>query len=165
MNDPITLVALTGPKGDRPAVASLRVLEPADLPELRRVQQHAYLEAPMQPGNADSPWNGTAGDEVLGRTVGAASLVSSGPDGQITAAIIVTEQDGGAVITELFTHPNHRRQGLAEELLRQALHVLHELDHATVAVTVDGTNSAAIALYLSRDFRRLMDDDPDSDYD
>jgi ribosomal protein S18 acetylase RimI-like enzyme len=165
VNEPITLVALTGHKDTRPALVPLRLLEPGDLPELRRVQQHAYADGPVQPGDADSGWTGTTGIEGFGRTVEAASLVTSGPDGQITAAIIVTERDGGAVIAELFTHPDHRRQGLAEELLRHALYVLHALDHATVTVTVDDTNSAAMALYLSRDFRRIMDDDLDSDYD
>jgi ribosomal protein S18 acetylase RimI-like enzyme len=165
MNEPITLVALTGHKDTRPALVPLRLLEPDDLPELRRVQRHAYAEEPAQPGDADSAWAGTTGVEGFGQTVEAASMVTSGPDGQITAAIIVTERDGGAVITELFTHPDHRRQGLAEELLRHALHALHALDHATVTVTLDDTNSAAMALYLSRDFRRVMDEDLDSDYD
>lgn len=165
MNETITLVALTEHKDTRPALVPLRLLEPGDLPELRRVQQHAYADGPGQPGDADSAWAGATGVEGFGRTVEAASLVTSGPDGQITAAILITEHDGGAVVAELFTHPDHGRQGLAEELLRHALHVLHALDHATVTVTVEETNSAAIALYLSRGFRRLMDEDLDSDYD
>ena len=163
MNDPITLVALTGHKGDRQALVPLRALEPADLPELRRVQRHAYAAAPGQPD--DTPWDGSAESEVAGGTVEAASLVAPGPDGQIAAAIIVTERDGTAVITELFTHPDHRRQGLAEELLRESLHVLHTLDHTTVTVTVDDTNSAALALYLSRDFRRLVGDGEVDDFE
>lgn len=35
----------------------------------------------------------------------------------------------------------------------------------TVTVAVDVNNPAAMALYLSRDFRRLTDDDTDTDYD
>lgn len=158
MNKPIVLAALTGRKDDRAAAVPLRVLEPSDLPELRRAQEHAYAG---QPG--DIPWAGTAGVEMNGRAIDEASLVTSGPDGQITGAIIVTEDAGTAVITELFTHPSYRRQGLAEELLREALHVLHTLDHRTVTVTVEDTNSAAIALYLSRDFRRLVGDAEEAD--
>lgn len=60
-------------------------------------------------------------------------------------AIIITECVGEAVIDELFTHPDHRRQGLAEELLRHCMHVLHTLDLSTVTVTVDENNSAAMA--------------------
>jgi ribosomal protein S18 acetylase RimI-like enzyme len=160
MNDPITLVALTGPKDDRPALVPLRALEPTDLPELRRAQKHAYADAPELPG---TPWGQTADPEVHGAVIQEASLVASGPGRQITAAIIVTERDGTAVITELFTHPDHRRQGLAEELLREALHVLHTLEHGTVTVSVDDTNSAALALYLSRDFRRLVGAGEDDD--
>jgi hypothetical protein len=33
--------------------------------------------------------------------------------------------------------------------------VLHTLGHRTVAVTVNSGNAPALALYLSRDFRRL----------
>lgn len=164
MNDLITLVGLTGHKDMRPALVPVRPIEPADLPWLRSVQQHAYAGGPAQAGDGDSSRN-LPRVEIPSRTVEAASLVTSGPEGQITAAIIVTERDSGPVIAELFTHPDHRRQGLAEELLRHAMHVLHALDYATVTVTVDEGNSAAMALYLSRDFRRLMDDDYDSDYD
>lgn len=164
MHEAITLVALTGHKGDRTAPVPLRVLEPADLLELGRVKQHAYADAP--PHSDGDLWAEASAGDVLGRAVEAASLVASGPDGQITAAIVVTERDGSAVITELFTHPDHRRQGLAEELLREALHVLHTLDHPTVSVSVDSDNSAAMALYLSRDFRRLMGEgEEDDDYE
>ena len=45
------------------------------------------------------------------------------------------------------------------------VHVLHTLGLSTVTVTVDENNSAAMALYLSRDFRRLTDDDAEYDYD
>ncbi|GAC1482315.1 MAG: hypothetical protein NVS1B16_12540 [Pseudarthrobacter sp.] len=156
MSEPITLVALTGPKDDRTAAVALRVLEPADLHELRRAQEHAYADADGQPIEV-------TGAELHSQAIGPASLVTSGPDGQITGAIVITDQDGSAVITELFTHPDHRRQGLAEELLREALHVLHTRDHHTVTVSVEENNSAALALYLSRDFRRLVDDGDEAD--
>jgi len=44
---------------------------------------------------------------------------------------------------------------LAEDLLSHATAALHGMGHRTLAVTVDSDNAAAIALYLSRDFRRL----------
>jgi GNAT superfamily N-acetyltransferase len=165
MNDLITLVGLTWHKDMRPALVPVRRLEPDDLPELHSVQRHAYADGPAQPDDGDALRTGIPGVSGPGRTVEAATLVTSDPEGHITAAIIVTEQEGGPVIAELFTHPDYRRQGLAEELLGHALHVLHALDHATVTVTVEEGNSAAMALYLSRDFRRVVDYDPDSDYD
>jgi len=87
--------------------------------------------------------------------------VTADPDGRVTAAILTTDRFLGnegsrtAFIAELFTHPDHRRQGFAEDLLSHATAALHGMGHRTLAVTVDSDNAAAIALYLSRDFRRL----------
>ncbi|GGI00079.1 hypothetical protein GCM10007170_36400 [Arthrobacter liuii] len=141
-----------------PARVPFRQLEPADLPQLARLHRHAYAGQSRQRnlGRASA-----STDERRTRIAEAASLVTYGPEGQITAAIIVTERDGEAVIDELFTHPDHRRQGLAEELLRRSMHILHTLGRATVAVTVEDSNSAALALYLSRDFRRVPEGDND----
>jgi N-alpha-acetyltransferase 10/11 len=167
MDSLITLVAETGPQKDTPARVAVRPLEPDDLSELAGLWRQVYASGTGRQRGADSGWAGASMDEGVGRTAAAdaASLVTSGADGQITAAIIVTELDGEAVIDELFTHPDHRRQGLAEELLRHCMHVLHTLGRTTVKVTVDGNNSAAMALYLSRDFHRLADDETDTDCD
>lgn len=70
---------------------------------------------------------------------------------------------GKAVIAELFIYAGHRRQGPAEELLHRCLHALHSTGRSTVAVSVDSSNAAALALYLSRDFRRLTDIDGEID--
>ncbi|SDP84354.1 Acetyltransferase (GNAT) family protein [Arthrobacter sp. ok909] len=163
MNALVTLVAVTGLYNSAPERIRVRPLEPDDLLELANLHRHAYADRPGQ-GAGDPAWIGPSMDEGRG-TAEAASLVASGPDGHITAAIIITERDGEAVIDELFTHPDHRRQGLAEELLRHCMYLLHTLGRRTVTVTVADNNPAAMALYLSRDFRRLTDDDPESDYD
>jgi hypothetical protein len=42
------------------------------------------------------------------------------------------------------------------------MQALHEAGHKTLAVTVHNSNAAAIALYLSRDFRRLTPGGPES---
>ena len=167
MNALVTLVAGTEHQNTTPARIPVRPLEPDDLPELASLHRHVYADvaAAAQRRGGDLSWIGISTDEGRNRTAEAASLVTSGPDGQITAAIIITERDGEAVIDELFTHPQHRRQGLAEELLRHCMHVLHTLGRTTVSVTVDQNNPAAMALYLSRDFRRLTDDDTEYDYD
>ena len=161
MNALITLVAVTGHQNNTPARIPVRPLEPGDIPELASLHRDIYADAGAQQRGGDLGWIGTSPGGGRNRTAEAASLVTSGPGGQITAAIIITERDGEAVIDELFTHPDHRRQGLAEELLGHCLHVLHTLGRNRVAVTVDSGNAAALALYLSRDFRRLADDDGD----
>jgi len=163
MNALITLVAVTGHQNTMAGRIPVRPLQPDDLLELANLHRHAYADRPG--GRAGGPvWIGPSMDEGHG-TAAAASLVASGPEGQITAAIIITERDGEAVIDELFTHPHHRRQGLAEELLQHCMHLLHTLGRPTVTVTVEDNNPAAMALYLSRDFRRLTDDDTETDYD
>lgn len=90
-----------------------------------------------------------------------ASLLTADADGRIKAAIITTDRAFGeqgtrtAFIAELFTHPEHRRNGLAEDLLTHAMQALHDSGHRTLAVTVDSNNAAAIAFYLYQDFRRF----------
>lgn len=81
--------------------------------------------------------------------------------GRITAAILTTERtfrsEGPktAFIAQLFTQPAHRRQGLARQILSHAMQALHEGGHKTLTVTVSSSNTAALALYLSLDFRRF----------
>lgn len=158
----IPLAALIGPQDLKPAIHPPRSIKSTDLPELAALYLHAYG------GRASAPDTKKAADRinaifdgVHGTPIAQASLLTADAGGRLTAAIITTERDlgtagpGTAFIAELFTHPDHRRQGLAEELLSQALQALHETGHQTVAVTVDSANAAAIALYLSRDFRRL----------
>jgi ribosomal protein S18 acetylase RimI-like enzyme len=134
--------------------------------------RHAYADAPVPPDGGRPEWILGLFDGVHVRLVPGACLVTIHTDGSLTAAIITTdsppgtEGGGEAFIAELITRPEHRRQGLAEELLRHCMQALHAMGRSTVAVTVDSANAAAMALYLSRDFRRLTDDsDSDGDND
>ncbi|WP_426998476.1 GNAT family N-acetyltransferase [Pseudarthrobacter sp. N5] len=156
----VTLAASTGPH--EPGSAALpRPIAATDLPELTRLILHADTTGTAHPGTAD-PANRlsahfTGGHGTLIRD---ATLLATDAQGRITAAIVVTERAFGAgghrtaFIAELFTHPEHRRQGLAENLLRTAMHNLHAKGRDTVAVTLDSSNAAAMALYLAMDFRR-----------
>jgi len=158
----ISLGALIGPQEPTSAALRARPVEAKDLPELTDLYLHAYGP------ETDHPHGSKAADRISaifdgthGTPIPQASLLTVNSDGRITAAIIVTDRHvgnpgpGTAFIAELFTHPDHRRQGLAEDLLRHAMHVLHTLGHKVLAVTVHSGNAAAMALYLSRDFRRL----------
>ncbi|WP_442858514.1 GNAT family N-acetyltransferase [Arthrobacter sp. 9AX] len=81
-----------------------------------------------------------------GTPIPQASLLTADREGRVTAAIITIEKalggdgPGTAFIADLFTHPDHRRQGLAEELLSHAMNALHETGHKTLAVTVNSSN-------------------------
>ena len=170
MNPLITLATLTGPRDSRPTGIPVRPIEARDLPELTRMHSHAYADGPAHPHGGNPGWIADLFDGIHGSPVTEASLVTTAPDGRLTAAIITTDTTLGderstvAFIAELFTDPDHRRQGLAEELLHRCMHALHSTGRTTVAVSVDSSNAAAMALYLSRDFRRLTrGSDGDSD--
>jgi ribosomal protein S18 acetylase RimI-like enzyme len=158
----ISLAALIGPQEHKPDSRIPRPLAASDLPELKDLYLQAYdPETEHSEGFHSVDRIGTIFDGVHGTPIPEASLLTVGADGRITGAIIITDRHvgspgpGTAFIAELFTHPDHRRQGLAEDLLRHAMHVLHTLGHNILAVTVHSGNAAAMALYLSRDFRRL----------
>ena len=170
MNPLITLAALTGPPEIRPSIVPVRPIEARDLPELTRMYSHAYAEGPAHLHGGNPGWIRALFDGIHGSPVAEASLVTAAPDGRLTAAIITTDTTWGderstvAFIAELFTDLGHRRQGLAEELLHRCMHALHSTGRTTVAVSVESSNAAAMALYLSRDFRRLTGgSDGDSD--
>jgi ribosomal protein S18 acetylase RimI-like enzyme len=159
----ISLAALIEPQNSKPpADNSPRLISATDLPELTELYLHAYAGGPSRPDTE------TTADRISalfkgshGTPVPQASLMTTDAEDRITAAIITTERvlgnDGPntAFIAELFTHPDHRRQGLAEKLLTHAMTALHDTGHKTVTVTVNSANAAAMALYLSRDFRRF----------
>lgn len=151
----ISLAALTGPQDLKPTTPSPRNIKSTDLPKLADLYLHAYGEE-KSADRISAVFGG-----VHGIPIPQASLLTADAEGRITAAIITTERALGtdgpktAFIAELFTHPDHRRQGLAEKLLSHALQALHDTGHKTLAVTVNSANAAAVALYLSRDFRRL----------
>lgn len=167
MNALVTLAAPTAPQHQGATTIPVRPVDALDLPELQEMYRHAGA------GDALHPDGGVAGgiDALLqgvhGSPVPVASLVSVDSGGRITAVIVTTdtvlgeEGEAAAFIAELFTHPDHRRKGLAEELLRRCMDALHSIGRTTVVVRVDSSNAAAMALYLSRDFRRLPDDDSD----
>jgi ribosomal protein S18 acetylase RimI-like enzyme len=158
----VSLAALTGPQALKPIIQAHRGIKPADLSKLADLYMHAESDGAINPdgeraaGRISALFDGTHGTPIP-----QASLVTSDGDGRITAAIITTERafgsDGSrtAFIAELLTHPDYRRQGLAEGLLTRAIHALHDEGHKTLAVTVNSGNAAAIAFYLSRGFRRL----------
>jgi len=158
----ISLAALIGPQDLKHIVQAPRSIKPTDMPKLADLYMQAYANGTSNPDTEKAADRISAVFEgAHGTPIPQASLLTSDGDGGITAAIVTTERALGsdgpktAFIAELLTHPDHRRQGLAEDLLSHAIQALHDLGHKTLAVTVNSGNAAAIALYLSRDFRRL----------
>ncbi|WP_432641423.1 GNAT family N-acetyltransferase [Arthrobacter polaris] len=89
-----------------------------------------------------------------------ASHVALDEAGRIVAAVLVVERALGndtpdaPFIIELITDREHRRRGLAEDLVLATLDTLFNEGQKDVALRVESTNSAALALYLSLDFHR-----------
>lgn len=157
----ISLATLIEPQDPNPVDSTPRPVHATDLPELTDLYQRAYGDGTSRPDNdEDAGWIPAVHGGSQGPLIPQASLLTADAEGRITAAILTTERaltEGSktAFIAELFTHPDHRRQGLAEKLLTDAMQALHETGHKTLAVTVNSSNAAALALYLSRDFRRF----------
>jgi GNAT superfamily N-acetyltransferase len=161
----ISLAAAIEPQELKPAAYSLRCIEATDLPELSELYVLAYSDGVSHPGSKKSAERISAVFHGAdGTRIPQACLVAVDAAGLPAAAIVTTERTFGnstattAFIAELFTHPGNRREGLAEHLLAHALQALYDNGHKTVSVTVGGDNFVAIALYLSRDFRRLTPD-------
>lgn len=158
----ISLAAVIEPQDLKTAGRSPRSIRATDLPNLADLYRNAYSDGTSHPDMKKAADRIRAVFEgAHGTPIPQASLVTVDAAGRATAAILTIERALGnngsssAFIAELFTHPGNRREGLAEELLSHAMQALHNTGHRTVAVTVDKANAAAIALYLSRDFRRL----------
>jgi ribosomal protein S18 acetylase RimI-like enzyme len=156
----ISLATLIEPQDPNPTDSSPRPIQPTDLPEIADLYQRAYGDGTSGPKNEDASRISAVYGGSQGAVLTQASLLTADAEGCITAAIITTErafsdESRTAFIAELFTHPDYRRQGLAEKLLTHAMHALHKTGHTTLAVTVSSSNAAAMALYLSRDFRRF----------
>jgi GNAT superfamily N-acetyltransferase len=162
MGSLISLAALLEPQVLDPFVTAPQTIRGRDLPELADLYLHAYADATPQPDREKAAASISAVfDGAHGVPLPQASLLTRDAEGRLTAAIITTERTFRSdrpktpFIAELFTHPDYRRQGLAEILLNHAMQALHDTGHKTLAVTVSSTNAPALALYLSRDFRRF----------
>ncbi|MDN5702890.1 MAG: GNAT family N-acetyltransferase [Micrococcales bacterium] len=140
-----------------------------DIPALAELYAAAY-QASSTPddSNVTSPEEAR---EILtklfhgefGRLLPQASPVVADEDDDIVAAALVVEQrTGGGVpedpyLFELFTHASHRRQGLAEQLVRSSAAALAEAGHERLSLRIPEDNSPALALYLTLDFSRWQE--------
>lgn len=99
-------------------------------------------------------------DGEYGAVLPKASPVVVDDAGRIIAAALVLESRVGddlpdsPYIFELFTESSRRREGIAEQLLRVAITELKEEGFEHVALRISEDNAAALALYLTLDFRR-----------
>lgn len=162
MDSLISLAALLEPQVLDPFVRAPRITSPPDFPELADLYRVAFAgeAVGLDAAKATARINAIL-DGALGTPIPRGCLVTLDTERRLTAAIVTTERafrrdkPKTAFIAELFTHPAYRRQGLAKALLNHAMQALYETGHKTLAVTVNSSNTPAMALFLSQDFRRF----------
>ncbi|MDO4916734.1 MAG: GNAT family N-acetyltransferase, partial [Rothia sp. (in: high G+C Gram-positive bacteria)] len=64
-------------------------------------------------------------------------------------------------IYELVTAASRRREGIAEQLIRQTIHSMNQDGIEQVSVRIPETNAPALALYLTLDFHRWAPNNED----
>jgi predicted N-acetyltransferase YhbS len=134
----ISLAALIEPQILDPSFTAPHVIQATDLPEITDLYLHAYADGTFQPDaeTAVASINAVF-DGARGSLIPQGSLLTRDPEGRITAAIITTERTFRSdrpktpFIAQLFTHPDYRRQHLAEILLSHAMQALHDSGHKT----------------------------------
>lgn len=167
MTDMVTLIAKTTPLERELKIAS-RTVQESDAPRLGELYFTAY-----DAGLAGDTLDAALADikESMAGKYGSflpdASHVALDENGKIVAAVLVVERAVGddtpdaPFIIELITDRQHRRRGLAEDLVLATLDTLFNDGQTDVALRVEATNSAALALYLSLDFHRWSPEEAD----
>lgn len=160
MSDLITLTAPTVPLEAELAVETRPTTE-ADIEALGDLYFTSY-----DPGLARNTVAEATAEmrEILGGGHGTflfdASPLVTDENGNLIAAVLVVERANGddlpdcPFILELFTHAEHRRQGLADQLVHASMATLHQAGYEQIALRIRDDNAAALALYLAMDFRR-----------
>ncbi len=169
MTDMVTLIAKTTPLEREPKIVS-RTVQTTDLPRLGELYFTAY-DAGMAGDSVEAAIAAIQGamHGKYGVFLPEASHVALDDSGKIVAAVLVVERELGddapdaPFIIELITDREHRRRGLAEDLVLATLDTLFNEGHRDVALRVEATNSAALALYLSLDFHRWSPESGDDE--
>lgn len=176
MTGTIILIARTADVVPRSSSAQLpgRHAEPKDQEALAHLFHAAYEAVGLDSANGGVDNLDQAREIVAGLFAGEygtflpdASPVVLNDQGEIVAASLVVERRSGEglpdapYIFELFTHSAHRRQGLAERLVRESAAALKAAGHERVSLRIREDNSPALALYLTLDFNRWQQEAED----
>ena len=157
------MVRDTGPERMAP-IEGVRNLVPADDGALAALMYTAYAgtvdDLGTSPEEAAQETQSTF-QGVYGAVLWSCSFVVE-DQAQLAAACVVTRYANARdpLIAFTMTHPEHRRRGLASNLLRRSIHALHHHDGCMrVFLHVTAANTDALALYEKLGFqchRRYM---------
>lgn len=159
MSGKITLIGDTW-TSTRPVTVTTRPVAPEDADGLARLYFTAYEDGSVTSQAHALEILHRMFDGEYGTVLPKASPVVVDDAGRIIAAALVLESRVGddlpdsPYIFELFTESSRRREGFAEQLLRVAITELKEEGFEHVALRISEDNAAALALYLTLDFRR-----------
>jgi GNAT superfamily N-acetyltransferase len=133
----------------------VRALTAADVPMLADLYQAAYDPA-MSIDDAVTEME-SAFDGTWGALWPDASLAAWIGDHMVAVVQTVRRPSWDETrtcpwIIEVFTHPNHRREGRARSLLGLACQVVSAAGELRIGLTVDDANAPAVALYRSIGF-------------
>jgi len=122
--------------------AAVRLMQPADLKAVARVEHAAY----------EFPWSlGIFRDCMLAGYYGLVLDVA----GVVTGYGIMSIAAGEAHILNLCAHPASQRMGYGRRLLNALLERAEEADVGTVMLEVRPSNKAALNLYRSAGFEQI----------
>lgn len=165
MSSKVTLIARTTPLPIEMNITT-RGLSPEDIPALGELYYNAYDQGIGEPSvDAATSEINEAFAGKYGTLLTEISQVVLDDSGKIIAGVLVVERSAEAgsppapFLIELFTDRDHRRRGLAERLVLISEDLLFHAGYQEVVVRVEEKNSAALALYLSLDFRRWEADE------
>lgn len=139
---------------------TLSTWEDLDAEEIRLAHNRAFVDHPGW-----TPWSWEMWDQWVTSarsTRPALSLVARAEDGAIAAYVQTAEYDAvqeatgirEAFVGKVGTVPEHRRRGLADVLLRTALHRYRAAGYERAALDVDSENpTGALGLYERAGFR------------
>ena len=127
------------PPPEWPAGFSCRTLQPADAPELHRLLQTAYVEGRGVP-DFEEWWETFSSDAEFDASL--CFLVLG--EGRLAGAALCWTS---AFLKDLAVHPNARRLGIGENLLRRVFQNFKARNASAVDLKVETGNVEAIRLY------------------
>ena len=156
----VDLAPVADPPPELPPGYALATWEGLDSEEIRRAHNRAFVDHPGW-----TPWSAEMWDQWVTSarsTRPELSLVARDEGGAIAAYVQSAEYDAvqeatgirEAFVGKVGTVPEHRRRGLADVLLRTALHRYRAAGYERAALDVDSENpTGALGLYERAGFR------------
>lgn len=125
--------------------------------QMKNIKAHLEGCAALEKLCFAEPWSAKSLELLCNDGIGVGYLTTSaaGDDTLITAygGMLITVDEGQ--ITNIAVHPDYRRQGLGDAVVKALLRHAKSAHLLSVSLEVRASNAAAIALYKSNGFREV----------